>query len=407
MELANQIGTRQLKQGPKPAPLSHERYEHVESGHSGNTYNIHLLDPVFVNRNSIDTIVQVLRHIGTNAGLSRYSGSERKWLIICCDGSPFTLMVKICREFLLCLECNKNFMGSKEFLQHVEKSYSNHCTYEILHMREFDWIVLLPGDGHYEMNFMKAYFELNWNVFIQRLVISMGWRSEATQNSAKRCHDNHKTWQLLMVLYLGTLQELLLLYVRDCEATHQHPSAKDFLTRYCDLKSSESSMFRYMSEMICRYAQVLFNFRMGIRRNNSSLVQLARYMSKELFHGCNHPKYQEIEIFSSFMEKAAPDKINEFLAQNISVSKSGSPSAGQGYDFLLEEGNREVHQWIRRGVATDEVWQQVIRNKDGLSGIRKSIIKILGISEKHIPWNQLTWQMLSRIGGVLYVKVTF
>ena len=92
-------------------------------------------------------------------------------------------------------------------------------------------------------------------------------------------------------------------------------------------------------------------------------------MSKESFYRRNQPKYQEIEIVSFFMDKAATNDLQEFLQQTTSVSKSGSAPDGQGCDFLLKEENREVHQWIRRCIATDESLQQVIRTKDGLAGI--------------------------------------
>ena len=44
----------------------------------------------------------------------------------------------------------------------------------------------------------------------------MGFRSENAQKYAKKGGDHHKTWELLRTTYLGTIDELLVPYVRDC-----------------------------------------------------------------------------------------------------------------------------------------------------------------------------------------------
>ena len=49
-------------------------------------------------------------------------------------------------------------------------------------VREFDWIFLLTGEGHYEMNLMKSFMELNWNVFMKIFVEAMGWISKKPKN---------------------------------------------------------------------------------------------------------------------------------------------------------------------------------------------------------------------------------
>lgn len=65
------------------------------------------------------------------------------------------------------------------------------------HIREFDWVMIHTGDGHYEMNLMKSFVELNWDGFMAVLAKRMGWTSEAALKAAKHCYDNHKTWQLV------------------------------------------------------------------------------------------------------------------------------------------------------------------------------------------------------------------
>ena len=57
---------------------------------------------------------------------------------------------------------------------------------------EFDWVVLLIGKDHFEMNMVKSFFELNWKPCFKDLAKLMGFRSERAQKCAKLCTDNHK-----------------------------------------------------------------------------------------------------------------------------------------------------------------------------------------------------------------------
>lgn len=71
----------------------------------------------------------------------------------------------------------------------------------------------IVGDGHYEMDIVKAYLEVVWPLWLMRLVQAMGWRSESALASAKRCADTHESFQLLMIFHFGTLLELIEMYV--------------------------------------------------------------------------------------------------------------------------------------------------------------------------------------------------
>jgi hypothetical protein len=104
-------------------------------------------------------------------------------------------------------------------------------------------------------------------------------------------------------------------------------------------------------------------------------------LTRDLFHGRNHPKYQEIEIFHDFLQRSSHPEIRDFMNTYVSVTKSGHPSRGQRFDFLLEEENRSIKKWISRGVASDQDWQNVICNKDHLQQIYDMMSQILDISD--------------------------
>ena len=161
------------------------RYEYVPSGHSVDPIQVNLLDPVFVNPNSFQNLALVLRHIGKVAGIKRYGGSEREWLIICIDGLPYSMILQLIQKYFVCTECNETCVGEDIFQMHVKEKHAK--VQNAGRIREFDWVLLHTGDSHYEMNLLKSFFELNWGVCLKQLAQKMGWVSDIALKSAKNC----------------------------------------------------------------------------------------------------------------------------------------------------------------------------------------------------------------------------
>jgi hypothetical protein len=114
-----------------------------------------LLDPVCVNPNSLETISQVLRHIGQKAEVKRYGGKKSEWVIVVCDGLlvPYLQIVTLIQDALICAECNTKVLGFESLKDHYKSVHQSIS--EITYFHEFDWVVLKTGDGHVELNLMK------------------------------------------------------------------------------------------------------------------------------------------------------------------------------------------------------------------------------------------------------------
>ncbi len=352
---------------------SSERYENIPSNHDGQKRETQMLDPVFVNPNNYQCLKLVLRHLGKKAGVARYGGTQRQWLTVSCDGLPYSLVLELILNFKTCGLCNKSFMA-EEFDVHCSNDHRGQE--EVPFFREFDWVNLKVGEGHRELNLMKAFVELNWEICFKELAQLMGWQSENALQNAKKCTDTHKTWQMILVFYIGTLEELLVNYVRISLSKNEEPSVKGFLSW---AKKCEDPNYGFMFEDVLRYAQGIINFRMGIRRNNHMLIRSAIFVTKELFHGRNHPRYQELELWDTFRDLVMPKKLLEFSNKYMSISKSGNRSTGQGFDFLLEEDNREIKKWIKRVLPTDKVWTTAVRNKTKLEHMKERLVDKLGV----------------------------
>jgi hypothetical protein len=110
-------------------------YSHVLSSHKDGV-PVSLLDPVFVNPNSMETISMVLRHIGMKGGLKRYGGNEREWTSISCDGLPYGMITKLKEEALVCALCGTKIRGLEKFPLHCTSHHPGQE--EVAYFREFD-----------------------------------------------------------------------------------------------------------------------------------------------------------------------------------------------------------------------------------------------------------------------------
>ena len=94
---------------------------------------------------------------------------------------------------------------------------------------EFDWLLLKIGHGHFEMNMVRSFFELNWDIFVKDTAYSMGFPSESAQKYTNSESDHHKAWELLQVVYFGCIKEMLVPYARKCLNEKSTPTVEDFI----------------------------------------------------------------------------------------------------------------------------------------------------------------------------------
>lgn len=125
-----------------------------------------------------------------------------------------------------------------------------------------------------------------------------------------------------------------------------------------------------MMDQVCRFSQGIIHIRMAKRRNNSDLLKSAKYMTKELFHGRSHPKYQVIEIFDTIQDIMMPEEVRSLSDKYSSITTSGNKSLVEDFDFILEEKNKQLKSWMPKGVPTDKIWLTFCRNNKLLETIK-------------------------------------
>ena len=312
----------------KPTEESQGRYEQIPSNYPNEIPQVKVGEPTFLNPNSYENCREILRKIGVEAGIERYGGKKRQWVIIECDGLPFRLCFNIIKDTYTCSICNTSYYKKDAFIRH---SMSKHNE-----LVGFDWVLLKPAGGHFEMNSIKALFELNWVPFLSKLCYFMGYKTDAAQFVAKNCKDHHQAWELLLVFFFGSLRELIVLYVRARLQKRKDGdlSIEDFLSFSSEMKSYPN--YIYMCSQITNCIFAIINFRMALRRNNLKLAQSAVYKLSDMLYGRFHPFYQLIEIHFLAQMFTIHEDAKPLYETYFSVSLSRDASKGESWDFVLE-----------------------------------------------------------------------
>ena len=133
--------------------------------------------------------------------MKQYGGNIREWVTILCDGLPYGLVQTVIDE-------TKDETGKKEFR----------------------WVHLLPGLLHEEMNMLKSFVELNWEITYSQFGKEMGYKSERAAAFFKSAGDHHKSWYNLCIYRDALALELLRPYVNNCLEKQLEPTVDGFFT---------------------------------------------------------------------------------------------------------------------------------------------------------------------------------
>ncbi|KAJ8017459.1 hypothetical protein HOLleu_45119 [Holothuria leucospilota] len=323
-------------------------------------------DPVFVNPNSFETVKEVFLEIGKDFKVAKYTNSseesKREWLLVVCDGVPYTIGQKVVKETFRCPQCGAVIFGKDSFEEHCMASHNSEKQ-NMEYPLEFDWVHLKIGYGHYEMNMLRSFFSLNWDVMVKDLAFAMGFRTENAQRYAKNGSDHHKSWELLCILYEGTLDELLYPYVTSCLESGEVPTPTGYLEWSQGVKSPK---YQYLQEQILTYVQGILNFRKGVRYNDKDMILAGKYKHAPVFHARNHPKYQLIELNEARNDIIMPSDVKKFVHDHQSINRSGHSGRGEDMDFQLENLNKRSKVWTPKGVPSESDWLRTFRNLEKL-----------------------------------------
>lgn len=301
--------------------------------------NIKLIDPLFVNPSSKEAVKLILDHIGKDAGIRAYGTGEREWCFIVCDGSPMTLI------WQLIAEDNK-----------------------------FSWVVPITGLGHEEINMVRGFVEMYWDVIYKDFLLSQGYSTPKTLLYMKGCGDHHLSFDNLQKFRESVWLEILYEYLQD-KGNVLGFEYEAFMTW---VKDQKDEALQFYVDNVMKALDSVFLLRDAVRRNNHFLLQSARVNFVDIWFARKHTKYQLIICFEQIQRNLMPTEMFNFVHENECFSRSGRVDGHQGLDFVLEEFNKAVKQWIS-GNANSERWERVIKNLDSLTRLQEYFLQYLNV----------------------------
>ena len=353
----------------------HEYSDYLHLSQAANELpTVHVQEPAYVNPCSYEAVATVMRNIGYKAGVKAYGG-DREWVVIVCDDVPYNLCSRIIRCSHKCSVCNQAIYGQDACAKHQN---SEHLGEEMSFAKEFDWVLLRPGLGHIEMNMVKSYVELTWDIFWREMIICFNFRSETAQQYAKKVSDHHKGWTLCRIARLSIASELVVPFVR-AEKKKETP---DFSVAafFKFVMNAQDVNYTFMADLLFELLDAIFMFRVGVRCGIPDFTEAAQAKFAKVWSGRHHPLYRELEMASSVQQLRMPSELQEFVLTTESLNLSGSAGTGEGADFRLEEVNRQVQQWLPN-VPSASDWKRACTNFDQLGKFRDQVFKQMNIND--------------------------
>lgn len=290
-------------------------------------------DPVGINPNSIANVRKVLEHIEEISGIK---DGSRKWIVVTCDGVPY---------------------------HHIQKI-----------KKDFPWLILIPGALHEEMNMLKSFVELNWDIDIKDFAQCQGYRTENQLRFFKKCSDHHKSWDSICNIYRHAMaSELMWPYI----ILEDNPSVEGYLKW---AQNQTDATFKLKYEQIFFYLQAIINFRTGVRFNRPSLRIAARRMFAPIWSARRHPIYRLIEIADEEQMLRLKPEICSLIQEKIVTSRSKLLDQHQGHDAILEEINKTLKSLIPP-IPSQRHWEIAARNCTKFLKLRTNLFNIIGFSE--------------------------
>jgi hypothetical protein len=156
-------------------------------------------NPYNNNPNSYKHVEDILIQIMDDADVVRlgFPGRSREWGLLVCDGQPYNVAAKLQDNLVQCPECNKRVL-KLEVKGHIKSEHRDSTLEENSFQRVFANLLFLPGLGHFELNMLRSYFKLTWDVLLKHVAQTMNFTSPKAKTSLLKVYDHHKGWQTFL-----------------------------------------------------------------------------------------------------------------------------------------------------------------------------------------------------------------
>ena len=343
-------------------------YESVPSKHPEEPPIVKIGEIIGVNPNARETVKEAMIDLSIQAKL----GEKRFWVRYGFDGVPYRISNSLRNEIVQCSVCKKLFDTRKDDMRnHFE---SEHGSLEPSYSKYFGDILLVPGAGHIEKNFLMAIFSLCRPIFMETIAVKLGFRSKKAVEFIINVGDHHLGWQIASIAYEAFAKELIFVYCVESRKLGIEPTPNG-LTEWRDKVVNPN--YHLIFDITFNLLLGMKCYRSGIRKNNSEFALAGRQKVAPLMYINEHRIYHDLLHNDMRIRVQAPKEIKEYIERNESFSRSGDETRGEGGDYITENENKHLKSHLPPGVPTLQSWRQAARNHQVLTDNRANVYERL------------------------------
>lgn len=98
------------------------------------------------------------------------------------------------------------FDSKTDFEKHIVSNHLN-SDLEVKDCKTYGGILLIPGPGHCEINYIKVIFKSLWTIILIDLAKLLGYRSVKALASCESVSSHHKSWQFFFLNIFARYQQ--------------------------------------------------------------------------------------------------------------------------------------------------------------------------------------------------------
>ena len=333
-------------------------YEFAKSKHPDEPAEIEIGEPMNLNPSSYEDTKQIIRNISKKAGISKYGSGNRSWLAIVCDGSPYKLFLSLFNVLYFCKSCK---LPCGELKRHIDEVHGGKK--DSIRM-EFDHVLPLCGPGHVEKNILSAAITVLWDLIgLEKIAAICNFKSKAQQDMLKKVKDHHISADFFIICLKTLAREICLEFCKEWFKVNTHIPTYDDLKEFFSSKNKSIlnvNLVRIFS-LVNGPMLSTFMLRVGTRCSNGHLYYGAMSDCLSLLFHNKSSNYIRMLNFELYMVNNAPDKVKEFIFQNLFQRNKNhnNQNTAQGIDYKLEEYNKLFKQFEVSSSPSIEEWTKI------------------------------------------------
>ena len=192
----------------------------------------------------------------------------RTWVVVTLDGLPHKIAIDVIKHCYKCELCGKEITVNSDVVKHMQD------TGHRIFWKKFGNIILKIGGLHAEMNMLRSFVSLTWEIYYSFLCKSIGFKSPKAQLLQLKVQDMHKSWDTFNTVREAIVKELVKLFV-DYASKNQLDVTADNFEAWSN-NEVKNPVVKLMIEIQKYFGTSLWLYRAGQRANYYSGTTLAR-----------------------------------------------------------------------------------------------------------------------------------